>query len=111
MHVAYTGRRPQEDAPFPIIDGLTALVLQSDILVVAAPETPETRGIVDAKVLEALESVDIQDSDSAVNVIQTPCSRGVLNDWGSPNIKRSSVGADGASFAGQEQRSRQDRCG
>ncbi len=58
-----------------------------------------------------LDCVDIQDSGSAANVIYPPCSRGVLNDWGSADIKRSSMGADGASFAGQEQRSRQDRCG
>jgi lactate dehydrogenase-like 2-hydroxyacid dehydrogenase len=54
VHVAYHGRRPQDDVPYAYHDSLIGLAEASDILIVAAPGGPDTRGIVDAAVLAAL---------------------------------------------------------
>jgi hydroxypyruvate reductase len=53
MHVAYTGRRPQ-DVPYRFIADLKALAAAVDFLVVACPGGAATRNIVDADVLAAL---------------------------------------------------------
>jgi lactate dehydrogenase-like 2-hydroxyacid dehydrogenase len=53
MHVAYTGRKPQE-VPYRFIPGLEALAVASDFLVVACPGGAATKNMVDAKVLAAL---------------------------------------------------------
>jgi hydroxypyruvate reductase len=53
MHVAYTGRRPQ-DVPYRFIADLQALAAAADFLVVACPGGAATRNLVDAKVLAAL---------------------------------------------------------
>ncbi|MCJ2044460.1 2-hydroxyacid dehydrogenase [Methylobacterium sp. J-078] len=52
--IAYHGRRPQADVPYayhPILLGMAQAV---DVLLVVAPGGPETNGLVDAAVLEAL---------------------------------------------------------
>ena len=53
MHVAYTGRKPQ-DVPYRFFPDLRALAVAADFLVVACPGGPATRNIVDAEVLSAL---------------------------------------------------------
>jgi lactate dehydrogenase-like 2-hydroxyacid dehydrogenase len=53
MHVAYTGRKPQ-DVPYRFFPDLRALAAAADFLVVACPGGPATRNIVDAEVLSAL---------------------------------------------------------
>ena len=54
LTVAYTGRRAHADLPYAFEPDLKALAAASDILVVSAAATPETRNMVDAGVLEAL---------------------------------------------------------
>jgi lactate dehydrogenase-like 2-hydroxyacid dehydrogenase len=54
IEVAYYNRRPREDVAFAYHADVIGLVRASDILMVAAPATPETRHIVNAAVLEAL---------------------------------------------------------
>jgi len=54
MPVAYTGRRPQAECPYPFVAGLADLARDSDVLFIAASATPATRGMVDAEVLDAL---------------------------------------------------------
>ena len=53
MHVAYTGRKPQ-DVPYEFVSGLEALAARVDFLVVACPGGPATRHLVNERVLRAL---------------------------------------------------------
>ncbi len=54
MRVLYHGRRKQADQPYEFFDDLTKMARASDWLVVIAPGSAETRGIVTRGVLEAL---------------------------------------------------------
>lgn len=53
MSIGYHGPRKKEVA-YPYYADLAALAEASDCLVVCCPETPETRNLVDARILEAL---------------------------------------------------------
>ncbi len=52
--IAYTTRRPVPDVPWRQEPDLRALASASEVLVLAAPGGEETRGVVDAAVLDAL---------------------------------------------------------
>ncbi|MEH3145450.1 MAG: 2-hydroxyacid dehydrogenase [Methylobacterium frigidaeris] len=52
--VAYHGRRRQEDVPYEYHPTLLGLAEAVDVLIVVAPGGPETRGIVNREILEAL---------------------------------------------------------
>jgi lactate dehydrogenase-like 2-hydroxyacid dehydrogenase len=54
MRVAYHGRRPQPDIAYPFHGDLVDLARDSDVLALTCPGGAETRGLVDAAVLEAL---------------------------------------------------------
>ena len=54
LKIAYTGRRPHDDLAYPFEPDLKALGAASDILVVTAAASAETRNIVSAEVLDAL---------------------------------------------------------
>lgn len=54
MRVAYFGPRKKGDVPYTYFDSVEALARESDCLVVACPEHPETRNLVNEKVLQAL---------------------------------------------------------
>jgi len=54
MKVVYHNRRPRDDAPYPYFESPAALAEASDVLVLCCPGGEATRGIVDARVLEAL---------------------------------------------------------
>ncbi len=54
LEIGYHNRRRQPELPYRYFDGLAALAAWSDYLVVACPATPDTRGRVDAEVLQAL---------------------------------------------------------
>jgi len=54
MSVRYHGPRPKADAAWPYHADLEDLARASDCLVVMCPETEQTRGMVNARVLEAL---------------------------------------------------------
>lgn len=51
--VAYTGRR-EKPVPYDFIPDAVTLAARSDVLVVASAATPETRGLINAAVLDAL---------------------------------------------------------
>lgn len=53
MPVSFFGPR-KKNVAYPYFDNLEALARESDVLVVCCPLSPETRGLVTAKVLEAL---------------------------------------------------------
>ena len=52
--IAYHGRRKQDDVAYAYYDDLVAMARAVDVLVVVAPASEATRGIVGAAVLEAL---------------------------------------------------------
>lgn len=52
--LAWTGPHPKPDLPFAYQPDLAALARDSDALIIAAPLNPETRGIIDAVILDAL---------------------------------------------------------
>jgi hydroxypyruvate reductase len=52
--LAWTGPRPKPAARYPYVAELLDLARESDALIVAAPLTPETRGMIDAEVIAAL---------------------------------------------------------
>lgn len=54
MSVCYHGPRRKADVAWPFHAGLEDLARVSDCLVVTCPSTPETRGMVNARILEAL---------------------------------------------------------
>lgn len=54
MNIAYTSRSRKPALPYLFEPDLLALAEASDILVVCCPATPETRHLIDAKVLQAL---------------------------------------------------------
>jgi len=54
MSVCYHGPRPKADIAWPFHASLEALARASDCLVVTCPSTPETRGMINASILEAL---------------------------------------------------------
>lgn len=53
MSIVYHGPR-RKDVAYPYYADLKAMAEAADCLVVACPETPETRNLVDARILEAL---------------------------------------------------------
>jgi lactate dehydrogenase-like 2-hydroxyacid dehydrogenase len=54
LSIAYHGRHKQDGVAYPYYPTLLALAEACDILVIAAPGGPETRHVVDARVLAAL---------------------------------------------------------
>jgi len=54
MEISYTGRRPKPDVPYTFESDLKKLARDSDFLMLCCPNTPETRGLVSAEVIEAL---------------------------------------------------------
>ncbi len=54
MKVSYTARGEKTDLPYRFIDDLGALAAVSDVLIAACPGGEETRGLIDARILERL---------------------------------------------------------
>lgn len=54
VEVAYFGRRKQEKVPYQYFDDLIELADRSDILVLAIPGGPKTKGIINEQVLKSL---------------------------------------------------------
>ncbi|MDP2238760.1 MAG: 2-hydroxyacid dehydrogenase [Burkholderiales bacterium] len=54
MAVCYHGPRPKPDVAYPYYADLEPMARQTDCLVVTCPETPATRNLVDARILDAL---------------------------------------------------------
>jgi hydroxypyruvate reductase len=54
MTVRYQGPRRKADVAYPYHEDVLSLAHESDCLVVTCPSTPQTRNLIDARVLEAL---------------------------------------------------------
>jgi lactate dehydrogenase-like 2-hydroxyacid dehydrogenase len=71
MHVAYTGRKPQ-DVTYEYVRDLASLAAAVDFLVVACPGGAATRNIVDAKVLSALGNKGILINIARGSIVDEP---------------------------------------
>ena len=54
LKIVYNGRKPQPDVTFPFYASLEEMARACDILMIATPGGPETRNMIDARVLDAL---------------------------------------------------------
>ena len=54
MSVCYFGPRRKENVAYPYFDDLEAMARESDCLIVTCPATPQTRNLIDARILNAL---------------------------------------------------------
>lgn len=54
MSVCYHGPRQKPDVTYPYFSDLESMARQADCLLLACPETPATRKLVDARILDAL---------------------------------------------------------
>lgn len=67
MEIAYYGPRQKADVSYRYEPDLAALARDSDFLVLCCPDTPETRGLIDANILAALGS-----DGTLVNIARGP---------------------------------------
>jgi hydroxypyruvate reductase len=72
MVIAYTGRRAHDDVPYRFEPSLAALARDSDILVVAVAGGPDTRGLVDRDVLDALGPAGVLVNIARGTVVDEP---------------------------------------
>ena len=54
MHISYHGPRRKADAGYEYVESVSELARTSDCLVITCPSTPETAGLISARVLDAL---------------------------------------------------------
>ncbi len=72
VSVAYYGRRKQSDVSYSYYSDLVAMARDIDILIVVVPGGPDTKNIVDAKVLEALGPSGVVINVARGSVIDEP---------------------------------------
>jgi hydroxypyruvate reductase len=72
MVIAYTGRRAHDDVPYRFEPSLAALARDSDILVVAVAGGPDTRGLVNRDVLDALGPAGVLVNIARGTVVDEP---------------------------------------
>jgi lactate dehydrogenase-like 2-hydroxyacid dehydrogenase len=72
VKVIYHGRTPQADVAYPFFASLEEMAGACDILMVAAPGGPETRKIVDARILDALGPTGILINIARGTVVDEP---------------------------------------
>ena len=89
MQVVYHGRTEQPHQPYPYYADLAAMARDADWLVVIAPSTPQTRGLVDRGVLEALGPEgrlvnvargDLVDEESLIEMLSSGAIAGAALD-------------------------------
>lgn len=79
MEIGYYGRKPQSDVAFRYFPALTGLAAWSDFLVVICPGGAETKGIVNAQVMEALGPKGVLVNVARGSVVDEPALVEALN--------------------------------
>ncbi|MFQ8432690.1 2-hydroxyacid dehydrogenase [Amaricoccus sp. W119] len=82
MKVRYWNRRPVDVGDWPALPTPETLAEDSDVLAVCVAATPETRGIVDARVLAALGSQGVLVNVARGSVIDEPALIAALSSGG-----------------------------
>ena len=80
VQIVYHGRRPQADVPWTYFDKLEDMARACDILMVATPGGPQTRNIVDARILDALGPDGILINIARGTVVDEPALIAALRD-------------------------------
>jgi len=105
MKVGYHGPRRKDDAGYPYFEDVESLARASDCLIVACPERPETRGLIDARVLDALGSDgfvvnvargSVVDEQALIAALRDKRIAGAALDvyWDEPRVPSELVGMD-----------------
>ena len=105
MRVVYHGRTEQPNQPYKYYGDLEAMARDVDWLVIIAPGTPETRGIVSRKVLQALGPEgrlvsiargSLVDQEALIEMLQTGGIAGAALDvfLDEPNVPEALFGLD-----------------
>jgi lactate dehydrogenase-like 2-hydroxyacid dehydrogenase len=80
LKIIYHGRKAQADAGYPFYPDLTEMAREADILMVVAPATPETKNIVDAKILKSLGPEGVLVNVSRGSLVDEPALIAALRD-------------------------------
>ena len=80
MTIAYHGRKPQADVPYRYYADLAAMAADADFMIAICPGGPETRHIVNARVLEALGPQGFLINVSRGSVVDEPALVAALKD-------------------------------
>lgn len=99
MQVGYLTRTPRDDVDYQYFDDLHALATWCDILMIAAPGGPETRHMIDRKIIDAIGPEgflvnvargSLVDSDAVVDALREETIAGVALDVieGEPQIPK-----------------------
>ena len=78
--IAYFGRSRRDELPYAFVDDLVALARRSEFLILTLAASDATKGIVDAKVLEALGSDGILVNVSRGSTVDEPALLAALED-------------------------------
>jgi lactate dehydrogenase-like 2-hydroxyacid dehydrogenase len=80
MPIAYTDISPISDVPYRFVANLRDLAVHSEVLIIAASGGPESRGIVDASVLDALGRDGILVNVARGSVVDQPALVAALRE-------------------------------
>ncbi len=80
LKIAYHGRKPQADAPWPYYERLEDMAKACDILMVATPGGPATRNLIDARILDALGPQGILINIARGSVVDEPALIAALRE-------------------------------
>ncbi len=80
LKIAYHGRKPQADAPWPFYERLEDMARACDILMVATPGGPSTRNLIDARILDALGPQGILVNIARGSVVDEPALIAALRE-------------------------------
>ena len=78
--IAYFGRSRRDELPYAFVDDLVALARRSEFLILTLAASDATKGIVDAKVLEALGPDGILVNVSRGSTVDEPALLAALED-------------------------------
>ena len=80
LKIAYHGRKPQADAPWPYYERLEDMAKACDILMVATPGGSATRNLIDARMLDALGPQGILINIARGSVVDEPALIAALRE-------------------------------
>ena len=80
LKIAYHGRKPQADAPWPFYERLEDMARACDILMVSTPGGPATRNLIDAHILDALGPQGVLINIARGSVVDEPALIAALRE-------------------------------
>ena len=80
LKIAYHGRKPQADAPWPFYERLEDMARACDILMVSTPGGPATRNLINASILDALGPQGVLINIARGSVVDEPALIAALRE-------------------------------